>query len=387
MSKGDRDHFKQYTPQNRIKHAILSKYFTAYMKALERYAQAFHYIDGFAGGGLYEDRYEGSPLIALELLGGQSRPCSASFIEEDPQLFPKLEQAIGQHPSVIKHQLFDEPFVKQGEFKEWVASTLQRPIYGRFARVATFAFVDPCGVQGVRMCDLSLLLSRQYSECLLFWNYDGINRWLGGIAKDQHPRSGLDELFGSTDLVDQALRYFSGSSLMPDKEQRILSLFIGALKESGKKFVLPFRVQAKEQDRTSHYLIHCSGHSLAFKIMKDVMAGEATGTETGSFEFSSAAETASLFSPLADQARENILRQLGQGPSRVNLFTEEWILRPDDFFRERDYRNILLELEAEGSIEVLDKSGQKIASAASRPKRSGKPTLGPDYIVRRRSGH
>jgi three-Cys-motif partner protein len=382
VSKGDRDHFNQYTPQNRIKHTILSKYFSAYMKALDRNAQAFHYIDGFAGGGLYENRYDGSPLIALDLLGTQTRPCSASFIEEDAELFPKLEQAIAQHPGVTEHKLFDAPLVKQGEFKDWVASTMARPIYSRFSKVATFAFVDPCGVRGVRMCDLSLLLSRQYSECLLFWNYDGINRWLGGVAKAEHPRSGLDELFGSTHLVDEALQCLSRSVSSAEKEQKILGIFIGALRHSGKEFVLPFRVQAKEKDRTSHYLIHCSGHPLAFKIMKDVMGGAGTSTEAGSFEFSSAAETASLFSPLADQARDSILGHLARGPARVSLFTEEWILRPDDFFRDRDYRGILLELEAAGSVEILDKFGRNVVPATNRPKRQGRATLGPDYFVR-----
>lgn len=385
MSKSDRDHFDQYTPQNRIKHTILSKYFSAYMEALGGNAQAIHYIDGFAGGGLYENRYRGSPLIALELLATQSMPCSASFIEEDPQLFPKLEQAISQHPSVTGHKLFDEPFIKQGEFKDWVESTLKRPIYSRFSKVATFAFVDPCGVRGVRMSDLSLLLSRQYSECLLFWNYDGINRWLGGVAKREHPRSGLDELFGDPDLVDEALLHFDRSASSAEKEQKILRLFIGGLKKSGKQFVLPFRVEAKDKDRTSHYLIHCSGHPLAFKIMKDVMGGAGTGTETGAFEFSSAAETAALFSPLADQARDNILKQLARGPLRVSVFTKEWILRPDDFFRDKDYRGILLELEAAGLVEVLDKSGKSVVAASRRPQRQGKPTLGPDYLVRRKA--
>ena len=46
-----RGHFDNYTAQNRVKHAILSKYFGAYLQALSRSAEAFHYIDAFAGPG------------------------------------------------------------------------------------------------------------------------------------------------------------------------------------------------------------------------------------------------------------------------------------------------------------------------------------------------
>lgn len=46
-----RGHFDTYTAQNRVKHAILSKYFGAYLQALSRAADAFHYIDAFAGPG------------------------------------------------------------------------------------------------------------------------------------------------------------------------------------------------------------------------------------------------------------------------------------------------------------------------------------------------
>jgi hypothetical protein len=49
---------------------------------------------------------------------------------------------------------------------------------------------------------------------------------------------------------------------------------------------------------------------------------------------------------------------------------------------ETAYKRALLELEAMGSIEVLSKDGKSVVSAAERPKRKGKPTLGNDYFVR-----
>lgn len=381
MSNNDRRHFEKYTPQNQIKHEILSKYFSAYLKTLAPHAKAFHYIDGFAGPGLYEGRIHGSPLLALDVLDDQGVPCSASFIEKDAQLYATLKKSVAAHAVVKSGKLFDEPFVEQGEFKDWVTTVLSRPIYEKHRTAATFAFVDPCGVRGVRMCDLVALLNRPYGECLLFWNYDGINRWLGGVAKGEHERMGLVELFGADEAVDQALKFYGSVAPTADKEKEILQLFMRALRRGGKKYILPFRVEARDKDRTSHYLIHCSGHSLAFKIMKGVMSKATTSASVGTFQFSTAAETASLFTP-ADDARTEVLQRLHTGPARVKVFTEEWPLRADDFFIDKDYREILLGLESAKIIEVLDKACRDPAPAAKRPMRDGKPTLGPDYYIR-----
>lgn len=385
MGKSDRDHFKTYTPQNRIKHVILGKYFSAYLTALGPSAQAFHYIDGFAGGGLYEDRYEGSPLIALTLLGTQERPCSASFVEEDQKLFPKLREAVEHHAVISK--LFDAPFLRQGRFQDYVGAIVSRPVYATYSRVATFAFVDPCGVKGVRMSDLAQVLSRKYGECLLFWNYDGINRWLGGVRAGTHDVEGLIELFGSELAVNEVLEYFDPDGASAEKEKSILSLYLDALRTYGKPYVLPFRVEAKDRDRTSHYLIHCSGHPLAFRIMKDVMGSASTSTsEAGTFEFLSAFETGSLFAPIEDEARNSILKELQAGPRRVGFFTKGWIERPGDYFREQDYRQILLSLEEAGHIEVLDKDGANPAPRNKRRKgQGGKPTLAEGYFLRKRT--
>lgn len=379
MGNSDREHFSEYTPQNRIKHAILGKYFSAYLSALGRFADAFHYIDGFAGAGTYEEQYYGSPLIALTLLSMQQRPASASFIEKDAELFTRLREAINSHPAATK--LLDAPLIEHGAFSDWIAAVLARPIYNQYKKVATFAFVDPCGVSGLRMQDLTAVLSRPYGECLVFWNYDGINRWLGGVRKEEHPRAGLVDLFGSGALVDEALSLFDGIGI--EKENGTLELFIRALNEAGATHILPFRVTAKGKNRTSHYLLHCSSHGLAFKIMKEVMASTTTAGD-GEFEFSTALESGSLFSPVLDAARHGVLSALAGGPASVRLFTEQWVMRPRDYLRERDYRELLLSLEQEGKIEVLDKSAANVVPVNKRPKRHGKPTLGPDYFVRLR---
>jgi hypothetical protein len=59
----------------------------------------------------------------------------------------------------------------------------------------------------------------------------------------------------------------------------------------------------------------------------------------------------------------------------------EWTERPDDFQSEAYYREALLELEAEGTVQVLSKDGKSPSDVDDRPKRKGKPTLAGDYFV------
>lgn len=383
MARSDQQHFRVYTDQNRIKHIILGKYLSAYLNALKGAAPAFHYIDGFAGCGLYEEKHLGSPLLALEALGKQTRPFSVSFVEQDERLFDGLSSEIEKRSSV--NNLLDSPLLRRGEFHQFVGEILSRPIYSKYRQAATFAFVDPCGVQGVHMEDIARILRKPYGECLLFWNYDGINRWLGGVAKGEHDRAGLVDLFGDDASVECALKYFEPTGRSPEKERGIVQLFIRALRSHRAYFVVPFRVEARDRDRTSHYLIHCSCHNLAFKIMKEVMGAVHTGTETGAFEFSTAAETLSLFQPIEAEARERILHKVRTSPCRVSVFSKHWVSQPEDPFTAADYKRILLELEAQGLIAVMDKQCSSPMPRDARPKAAqGKPTLGDDYYLQAR---
>lgn len=387
MPSHDEEHFNQYNAHNRVKHEILGKYLEAYSTALRDRAAAFHYIDGFAGSGFYEEKYQGSPLIALSILAKQDRPFSVSFIEKRPSFFKQLEIAVTNHP-VVKNsstRLFDAPFLRRGAFQDHVEEILARPIYSRHPACATFAFVDPCGLRGVRMRDLSKVLEKRYGECLLFWNYDGINRWLGAVYKKRVSNDGLVALFGDEAKVHEALQYYHSCGFSAEKEQRLLALFIDALREYGKPYVLPFRVEARGVERTSHYLIHVSGHWLAFKIMKEVMGTAATAANPGALAYVSAADTAEMFEPVEEHARSEILTTLERGPQPASLFYEKWIVRPRDFLREQDYRRLLLQLEDADQIEILDPTGTVPAPRDQRRKTAGgKPTLSKNHIIRRK---
>lgn len=378
-----RGHFDTYTAQNRVKHAILSKYFGAYLQALSRAADAFHYIDAFAGTGTYAGTHAGSPLYALDLLSSQTKPYAASFVESDAASCVDLERLVRTAPT-SRAQL-EQPWVRNAEFSDCVDDVLARPVFKPFRAVATFAFVDPWGLKGLYISDFAKILCRQYGECLALFNYDGLNRWLGAVRAGTHERVKLDRFFGSRDAADAALA--SAPTTGAPNDARLLDIYLRSVRDrSGAKYVLPFRFRAAERERTSHYLIHLAQHPLAFKIMKDVMKSESAGTEDyGNFGFIPRDELVGqgeLFHPNAERAKAEILAALRDGAKPVTLFTKQWIERPEDMFVEKEYKRLLLELEHDYKLEVIDRQTGAPIPADKRPRRGGAPTLGDGYGVR-----
>jgi three-Cys-motif partner protein len=378
-----REHFDTYTPQNRVKHAILVNYLGAYLQALGRVVDAFHYVDGFAGAGTYDAVHAGSPLYAIELLARYPDRGMVSFIENDPALFDRLENAVADTPGVNKLKEF--PWLRCAEFSECLDEVLQRSIPSGPQRVATFAFIDPCGLKGLYLDDLAKILRLRYAECLVFLNYDGLTRWLGAVQAGTHPRAKLDRFFGSASAAAGALACREAKTV--SREACLLGVYVEALrKHSGARFVLPFRFRAIERNRTSHYLVHLAQHELAFKIMKEIMNKESSEVDDyGAFESIPDGELpgqAALFRPNAERARVEILNELRIGARPVRLFLNEWPLRPTDMLVAKEYRKLLLDLEAEQCIDVIDPKAGAVLPAERRPKRSGQATLSERYYVR-----
>lgn len=369
VAKSTNEHFAEYSANTRIKHEILKKYLKAYLTALSNVADAVHYIDGFAGRGRYAGTAPGSPILALELLGQQRLPYCASFVEAQEGDSEDLRRVIAALP--VSGRQLGRSLVLNGEFAEHIDAVLARPALHPFRRVATFAFVDPCRVKGVRVRDIQKILAIPYGECLIFWNYDGVNRWLGAISAGRSSGEGLKDLFGDTTVLQHAIDLSEATTDPGERERGLLSLMLEALhSHSGATHVLPFRFDARDADRTSHYLIHSSCNGLAFKLMKDVMSSVSSSDEPGKFEFLREADVGSqadLFLPASDAvAAERILGALSEGPKPVNLFYDDWVRRPGDFFCQSDYRRILLAMEERKQIEVLDADG---ATPLPRDKR------------------
>jgi three-Cys-motif partner protein len=384
IAKTTDEHFAEYTQNNTVKHRIFSDYFGAYLQALGRQVKGFHYIDGFAGRGRYGDSGIGSPLLALERLGKQPLPFSISLVEASAPDHALLQKAFGE--AVVPENMHGPPAIAKGSFSEHIDEILRRPIYGDFSPTATFALADPCGVSGLRAKDVAKVISMPFGECLLFWNYDGFNRLVGGVAKGTHPANVLIELLGDESFVAHAVRIFQTTGNIGQKERLMSDLLASALRaHTGATHVLPFRFRAEDSARTSHYLIHCSKSGLAFKIMKDVMQAVGTPDAPDLFEYSRESADRGQFELLqshdTDEAVQAITQRLAKGRCKVSEITKEWPKRQADFLTEGTYRQILLDMEKRGLLVVMDKDGTAELSPGKRRRSGGEPTISPDLIV------
>ena len=284
MSKADAEHFDDYSQQTEVKHKILAGYFKPYLSVLKNQAAWFHYVDGFAGRGEYSGGNIGSPLIALDKLeeAGVLDRATVSLVESRPDHFAELQQNIAS--STLVSRLAEPVFVHQGEFGDHLPAILQSPIYERQGSVATFSFVDPCGIKGIAMSDLVELLQQDFGELLLFFNYSGINRILGAMIAGEMKSDVAETFFGSEHVVKGLMATLNSANSSEQKEIEILSVFVNTLRErAGVDYFFPFRFQPRGSDRTSHYIIHYTRHSLGFTIMKHVMweAAKGDGEEYG----------------------------------------------------------------------------------------------------------
>jgi three-Cys-motif partner protein len=382
-SQSDRAHFEDYRAQTEVKHNILEDYLLPYFQIVGKANDTLLYVDGFAGPGSYRkantgEEFDGSPLRALKVIARDknlAQKVKAVFIEIDEQLYSRLASTVNSFAAINAH--IHKPKTLKCPFADGIDSLLS-DTHGKLP--PTFLFVDPCGVAGANFEAIKAVMGSKSSEAFIFFNIDGIRRIAGltGLSNV------LIELFGSQRRAEHLFSLLQNTSDVGRRERQIINSYRDALREDmGVRFSIPFRVEAEEKQKTSHYLIHATNHHLGFKIMKEVMwAHGQSQTGQGELQFVQASGTG--FYPLFDPRtpiKEEILNALASGPKRVSLFCQEWIVRPEDLQTGREYRNALLELEAANQVEVLDKGGLTLKPANKRPKRDGKPTLGEDYFV------
>jgi hypothetical protein len=245
----------------------------------------------------------------------------------------------------------------------------------------TFLFVDPCGVSGTSFDAIKRVMACKSSEAFIFFNIDGVRR-IAGLSRVSDV---LVELLGSNERAEELFGSLQKTGDVGERERMILMCYRRVLRDDmGIKYTIPFRVESEDKQKTSHYLVHASNHHLGFKIMKEIMWKRGHSEEgEGDLQFVQASRTdyVPLFDPRYN-VKTDILSTLKTGPQRVDLFYLDWVIRPDDLLCQPAYKQALLELEASGEIEVLDKDGHAPKPARSRRRPKGKATLGEGYYVR-----
>lgn len=350
--------FEEQTAISEIKARIVSKYFDAWASVMSgavstRRNKRIGYIDLFAGPGAYSDGKPSTPLLVLQRAIRQPRVRTslvAYFNDGNQENAEALRKNIDLLPGI--QQLSHKPKVTSREInEEFVRDFSQRRL------PPSFTFIDPFGYKGLSLDLIKSVIKDWGCDCVFFFNYRRVNAAITNPAL----RANVDLLFGS-DRAD-ALRETLPRLNPHLRQATILDALVSVIKQlQPTAFALPFIFRSEFAERTSHMLIFVSKHFKGYSIMKDIMAKESTTADHGvaSFTYSAADASTPLLLPFTrplSDLRASLLKQFaGQERNLEEIYEAH---SPDTPFVEKNYRDVLSQLESEGVISVRSKQGRR----------------------------
>ncbi len=252
------------SPHTRAKHAILQKYWEAWLPILGKRNRGLNYIDGFAGPGEYKDGEEGSPLVVLRAaINHKLRPkgtVSFTFIERQKDRAEHLRGLLATRFPAISLPAGWDYSVDEGEFDEVLNRAIDE-IERKGNRLApTLAFIDPFGFAGFPLGTVRRILSTRSCEVLVTFQAGHLRRFLDEMRADT-----LTALFGTEE-------WRRGTELTSDARVRfLLDLYEKQLKQTaGAKFVRSFEMCGAGGE-VVYYLVFATTHPEGLKQMKEAM--------------------------------------------------------------------------------------------------------------------
>jgi three-Cys-motif partner protein len=319
------------------------------------------------------DGVKSTPLLIIEHVISSPNLCEcvgALLNDEDASYIEELRRNLEELPGYEK--LKRKPRLRTGSVDEELVA-----IFAKSNNVPSFSFVDPFGYSGLTLSLVQALVSGFGSDMVLFFSFDSINRALSNDLVREH----VNALFGPkrAERLRQVVK-----DMRPDERKEVLiEAFIEAVTEDlGYEYVIPYVFEKEDKDRPSHYLIFISKRDLGFKIMKEIMYKESHDKTQGIAKFGyvrqvSAEKTPLLHlmnTPLSDFGRQLCADYAGQSLSRKALCEDYDKFNPRNLFVDRNWRDVLTELETEGKVTC-------VPPRKDRPTRNGEFTFGPNTVV------
>jgi len=255
--------FAEMTEQSKIKSKIVSDYFGAWVKIMNKKARSnkIAYIDLFAGPGRYEDGSKSTPLMIIDMILANEelkRKMLLIFNDADPDYCSNLKAEIEKMDEIT--ELKNKPLIFNSQVGDDIVDVLEK-----IKLVPTLAFIDPWGYKGLSSKLINALIKDWGSDCIFFFNYNRINMGINNKIVEAH----MNAIFGEDRANSLRVKV---SNLSPaDREIVIINEMALALSEGGEYYVLPFSFQKPHRERTSHYIIFITKHILGYTIMKDIM--------------------------------------------------------------------------------------------------------------------
>ena len=363
--------FEVQTEQSAVKAHIVSSYFSAWSRVIQKWDGPMAYFDLFCGPGKYENSNPSAPLLIIQSTLANPVLCNKMFFvfnDNDPSNISKLKQSISEidvNSKLRKRIQFYSETVEQ-DFSKRLKIPYNMPV---------LSFVDPFGYKGLTMDLINRLISNSGSDCIFFFNYNRINMALSSNTKfDEHLRC----LFGEARTIK--LKHELENRPPEQREPIVLNSLIDALRENRSNYVLPFKFYGAEKLRTSHFIIFVTKHPVACKIMKQIMyansAKDMDGVATFSFQdsrnFGAGFEQLTIFDRPIQSLKEEILKKYAGKKVVVSKICEDVDCDFSSHFVSKNAKEVLKQLELEGNLSVIDGRKQKT--------RCGKLTM-PDKAV------
>ena len=350
--------FADQSEQSAVKAHIVSSYFSAWSRVIQKWNTPMAYIDLFCGPGKYENDKPSAPLLIVQnTLSNPALLHKMSFVfnDKDSNNTAMLQQSISQ---------LDENAKLKGRL-QFYNETVEQDFYSRLnipANMPVLSFVDPFGYKGLTMNLINRLINNSGSDCIFFFNYNRINMALSSNTKfDEH----LKSLFGDNRTAE--LKKQLAHQPPERREPIVLNALIDALRKNKSNYVLPFKFYSTEMLRTSHFIIFVTKHPLACKIMKQIMysnsAKDSDGVATFSFEdsrnFGAGFEQLTIFDRPIQSLRDDILRKYTGRTVSVGSICNDVDCDFSSHFVSKNVKDVLKELELEGKISVTTGRKQK----------------------------
>lgn len=330
-----------YKEHTKVKHEILSKYITGWIKILGTFHKLYIF-DCFAGRGKYKDGSDGSPLriikILINLRKSQNKPKEAEcfFIENNPKNIQNLEMELKDISEEVDSWL--KIHVKLGKFTKIIKEILEK--YNNNI-IPAFFFLDPFGFGGIPLSIIKKLLSFGKTEVFITFMIRDVIRFL----ESQPHQDSIKQLIGVHNVME--ILQEEPYSKLP-KEQAILKLYRNQLHKNVEvRYTIPFKINADDKLQTTYYLIHCTNHPKGCAMMKSIMYR--SGTESR-FAYLGPAEgqlTLDKFVTI-EILKDFLLKNFKDQTLSFQKLIYETLM--DTFFIEKHYRQAVRELEQEEKI-------------------------------------
>ncbi|MDC7229091.1 MAG: three-Cys-motif partner protein TcmP [Sphaerochaetaceae bacterium] len=304
MGKVTCSFFNDKKDWSKAKDDLLKHYLNAYLVKLFCTGKPTIYLDCFAGAGKfgeedtpYEDKVDGSPLIALEAISKATakssvyKPtCVACFIEPCyPEMLKiNIEKSFY---SDVHYRLFAGTFPEEAfmfldnVFKHWQNPNL-------------FCYLDPFGVKYLKMNALLQIKNHPFNsiEFLINFNSFGFLRYACGVSAiretelreaevgseretmDDNPKEDrlckLDAVMGTDawrSIVEDYKQHIIDGY---DAEMKLAELYKLQLKKVlGFRYVLSIPIRFNESNHPKYRMVYATNHEDGAVIMGDVMRG------------------------------------------------------------------------------------------------------------------